>query len=109
MKRPQRRCRVFFFFLASLFLALTFLVLNISLFEKSTVSNNKLQVPFLEHSSEDATISVHDQQFHSCFDTKNKHWRLPAVPHFIIAGVQKGGTSALRGMQIFYFIFLLIA
>ena len=35
-----------------------------------------------------------------CIDEENKLWELNAAPSFIIAGVQKGGTSALRGILV---------
>lgn len=35
-----------------------------------------------------------------CIDDKNIRWEMNAAPTFIIAGVQKGGTSALRGILV---------
>lgn len=43
--------------------------------------------------------SIHKRRLR-CIDHKNQTWDLPAVPNFILAGVQKGGTTALRNLLV---------
>ncbi|CAB9523355.1 Heparan sulfate glucosamine 3-O-sulfotransferase [Seminavis robusta] len=61
------------------------------------MSNQKKSLPTTSTTSTTSTASTTTWE---CVDQNNQKWKLPAVPHFILAGTQKGGTSALRDFLV---------
>ena len=83
----------------SVFISLIFLLL---LFNFSLVNEDKpahLKGPPTHSSANEVTLHKTTERF-QCLDMNNKLHETNAAPTFIIAGVQKGGTSALRGILV---------
>lgn len=102
MRRRPRKCRILSITFALICVATAFLSLFNFLFDDPAAKKFDRQGSLQVFSNGVVNNDRYRKrkEFHSCFDTKNNYWRLPAVPHFIIAGVQKGGTSALRGILV---------